>query len=164
MLLLLVSKLCVWLQMSMSGFTVDWHHQVQWNCFWWTWLEIKVTLLHCTKFYFGQYSWLFLDFTTKISRRFKFFLNVLLLTVFMFLFFLTPLAGLAVTLLLFTTSNRLSTVICFVSTDKSSKKRKTHGAGKTKKDNIGQILFCLTMLCIQKNCLKSMELLWFTPG
>lgn len=34
-------------------------------------------------------------------------------------------------LLLFTTSNRLSIVICFVSTDKSSKMREICGAGKT---------------------------------
>lgn len=74
-----------------------------------------------------------MDFTTEIGRTFKFFLSILLPTVFMFLLFLTLSAGLAVTLLLFTTSNRLSTVICFVSTDKSSKKRKIHGAGKTEK-------------------------------
>lgn len=112
-----------------------------------------------TKFDLGQYSWLFLDFTTKISRRKVRVLPQHSPSHNVHVSFLSMSAGLAVTLLLFTTSNRLSTVICFVSTDRSSKKTKIHDAGKTKKDNTGQILFCLTMLYIQKSCLKSVELL-----
>lgn len=121
--------------------------------------ETEVALLHCTKFYFGKYSRLFLDFCIKISRRLKFFPMILLPTMFMFLFFLAH--QLFWQLLCFCLPHQTgcpqSSALC-QPISLPEKEKIMVPVKQQKKDNIGQILFCLTMLYIQKSCLKSMEL------